>query len=351
MNIPERYELGKFGPRGGQASIMHARDKWLNRPVVLKAALTSASYDPQHEMRMLSSISSKHIVAVYDVIRDGDGEIEALVEEHIDGKSIGEYLGAAPKKADILHLVYQIACGLSDVHAKGHVHRDVKPANMKVRNDGLLKIFDFGIGSDLRDGDETEIGKGTHGYKAPELYGKPPLKFSDRSDCYSIAVIAHELLSGGMDAAFEKRPPNPRQAGTSFGTLTGKGRRLTSLLDGCLSISPLQRPSSAALRDALATELVRDKHRAVIIINNTRFVLDRNSKPARIGGTTNYLDVEYTGDGFYVLKVGGNVYVNNTAIPPGYELTGAMVITFGVVALGPNRTFATIDISRPEILV
>src|SRR5882672_10695000 len=84
FEIPDRYELKKMGPMGGQASLFHARDKWLERDVILKAGLPGAFYDVAAEVRSLAAVNSKHVVALYDTIRDKKGNIAAIVEEDVD---------------------------------------------------------------------------------------------------------------------------------------------------------------------------------------------------------------------------------------------------------------------------
>ena len=352
MVIPDRYELKKMGPMGGQASVFYARDKWLDRNVVLKAGLPGSNYDVVSEVRSLAAVNSKHVVAIYDTLQDKSGKIAAIVEEDVEGVMLDAKFAANLGLTDKLRLIYQIACGMNDINAAGRIHRDLKPNNMKVRADGLLKIFDFGISTVLADGDETLIGKGTRGYKAPELFGPAPMKVSSKCDSYSLGVIAHQFLSGGvMDNAFLHRPPAPEVHGITFQKLTGSGKRVTKILDACLATNPLTRPEASEIRDALAAEIVRERHRAVMVSNGNQYVMDAANRIAKVGDAGNEITVEYTGTRFVVRVVIGDVYVNNRTMTAGDKLNGAMVITLGAPAMRAGRTFITFDISHPEILV
>ncbi|MGA2016083.1 MAG: protein kinase [Opitutaceae bacterium] len=352
LDIPDRYDLTRMGPMGGQASVFYARDKWLDRDVVMKAGLPGASYDVAAEVRSLAAVNSKHVVALYDTIQDAKGVIAAIVEESVDGQSLRERLTAGLPVAEKLRLLYQIACGVTDIHSVGRIHRDLKPNNMKVRPDGLLKIFDLGISTNLADGDETQIGKGSRGYKAPELFGSPPMKVSTKCDSYSIGVIAHQLLSDGRLAhGFLKEPPDPQTDGINFELLTGTGTELTTVLDASLASDSRLRPEAAEIRDSLASEIVRDMHRAVIVSAGQPFVLDSTNRTVRVGNSGNDITVEYDGTAFVIRALTGDVYVNNRTMRIGDKLNGAMVITLGAPAIGAARRFVTFDISHPEILV
>jgi len=120
------------------------RDAHLDRPVVVKTLQDGT--DPKRildELAALQAIRSKHVVQLYDVIRDKAGAVVAIVEEYIPGKDLTK----APKPntpEELLRLIYPIAEGIADVHAHKRVHRDIKRQNMKYDAEGCLKIFDFG---------------------------------------------------------------------------------------------------------------------------------------------------------------------------------------------------------------
>ena len=351
--IPSRYELKKLGPVGGQASIAHYQDKWLDRPVIMKAPLKpGAGYDVDFEVRSLAAVNSKHVVSLYDTIRNKAGNILAIVEEDVEGELLSDKFAQNLGTDVKLGLLYQLACGVSDMHQAGRVHRDLKPNNMKVRPDGLLKIFDFGISTILADGDETQVGKGTRGYKAPELFAPPPKKVSEKCDVYSVGVIAYRLFaSGPLPPCFLATPPDPRANGVDFTSFAGLASRLASLLNACLSSDPADRPTATEIRDALAAELVRDKHRATIVASGTTYVLHATNRGVKVAADGNEITVQYTGTGFKANAVAGDVYSNNKKMNVGDELTGAMVITLGAPEKQASRTFVTFDVSHPEILV
>lgn len=353
LQIPDRYELRKLGPSGGQASIAYFRDKWLERNVVMKTPLMpGAGYDVAAEVRSLAAVQSKHVVGVFDTIRDKYGNIEAIVEEDVEGQLLSAEMATGMNMGRKLSLLYQIACGVADMHRAGRIHRDLKPNNMKVRPDGLLKIFDFGISTILADGDQTQIGKGTRGFRAPELSGKPPITVTDRCDCYSFGVIAHQLFAdGNLATAFLNKPPSPLATGISFTHIAGISRRLREILSSCLEVDPSTRPCAVELRDAIASEIVKNRHRAVISTGAQQFVVNAANPAVKVGEAGCEITIEYNGTRFVVKAVTGAVFINNGACLVGQELSGAMVITLGAPTSGANRRFVTFDISHPEILV
>ena len=88
------------------------------------------------EVKALSAIRSKHVVQIYDVVKDGSGAVTALVEEFLPGQDLNDILPIKDAGTFLRH-VYAIACGLADIHAVGVVHRDIKPNNMKIDAEGV----------------------------------------------------------------------------------------------------------------------------------------------------------------------------------------------------------------------
>jgi serine/threonine protein kinase len=90
-------------------------------------------------------------------------KIAANVEEEVDGETLDAIFSRNLSYVQKLTLLYQMACGVAHIHQAGRIHRNFKPHNVKVRTDGPLKIFDFGIATILVDGEATQIGKGIRG--------------------------------------------------------------------------------------------------------------------------------------------------------------------------------------------
>ncbi len=143
MKISDRYELRDGAINGGMSSVFPYFDKVLERNVALKVVPPGPNARRmQDELAALFKMRSKHVVQVYDVISDSAGI--GILQEFIDGDDLFSDL-LIPKSADeYLKMIWQIAAGISDIHQAGLIHRDIKPNNMKVDHEGILKIFDFG---------------------------------------------------------------------------------------------------------------------------------------------------------------------------------------------------------------
>jgi len=196
-----KYEIrGELG-RGGMGVVYQAFDPVLDRIVAIKVMSADADVDPTMRQRFLREARSAarlqhpNIVAVHDMGED-DGRLY-IVMEFLRGNDMRTLIKRRMfvPFATKLDLVRQILAGLHFAHAQGVVHRDIKPGNVHVTNDGTAKILDFGLarlgGSDL-----TRSGQamGTADYMSPEqVRGERDL--GPRSDLYSVGVILFELLS------------------------------------------------------------------------------------------------------------------------------------------------------------
>jgi serine/threonine protein kinase len=119
-------------------------DLHLDRKVIVKALAHGT--DPRRlldELAALQAIRSKHVVQIYDVIRDDSGTIFAIVEEYLPGKDLTS-LNPPATAIDFLRLVYPIAEGIADIHAHSRVHRDIKRQNMRYDGEGCVKLSTSG---------------------------------------------------------------------------------------------------------------------------------------------------------------------------------------------------------------
>jgi eukaryotic-like serine/threonine-protein kinase len=198
-----RYQLQDLAGRGGMSSVYRARDSVLERTVAIKILHEHFSDDPEYverfkrEARALAQLNHPNIVTVID-----RGEFEGrqfIVFEHVDGetlKALSEREGPLPVDQAIA-LVHQVARGLAFAHEHGVVHRDVKPHNVLIDEDGVAKVTDFGIARSIDPADGlTETGTllGTSEYIAPEQASGQ--RVDERSDQYSLATVLYELLVG-----------------------------------------------------------------------------------------------------------------------------------------------------------
>ncbi len=199
--LEDRYELIEIIGEGGMAVVYKALDRRLNRYVAVKIMRPEMAQEEEFRKRFFAEshavalLSSPNIVAVYDVSHSTD--IEYIVMELVEGITLKQYMerkGPIPWR-EAVYFAKQIARALAHAHAKGVIHRDIKPQNMLLLRDGTLKVGDFGIAAlenEIRDESGTAIGS-IH-YIAPEqIRGESP---DARSDLYSLGVVMYEMLTG-----------------------------------------------------------------------------------------------------------------------------------------------------------
>ncbi|HEY4428854.1 MAG TPA: protein kinase [Solirubrobacteraceae bacterium] len=253
-----RYELGAIVGRGGMGTVHRARDLVLDRTVAVKLLPAEiAEQDSsvgarfEREARAAASLSHDGVVAVYDT--GEDDATRFIVMEFVDGRSLADVLREdAPLGGEQASaIVSRVAAALGAAHAAGIVHRDVKPANVMLADDGTVKVLDFGIARSL-DGSTLTLDAsvlGTAGYMAPEqaLGGRA----DERSDVYSLGCLLYALLTGappftGESAAavlhqhVNSDPRAPRALNRSISP------SLEALVLSMLAKSPDARPQDAA---------------------------------------------------------------------------------------------------------
>src|SRR5712691_2727615 len=200
-----RYELIRRIGRGGMGEVWQAEDRALRRPVAVKIVPADPSADPELARRLrneaLTAAQLQHpgITVVHDIGgHEGDSY---LVMELLDGQNLSEILASHPgglPLATAVTLMTGVADALDYAHRKGVVHRDVKPANVMLLNDGTgttVKICDFGVAL-LADATRltTSGVPGTPLFVAPELFRGEPA--DARSDLYAFGITLHALLTG-----------------------------------------------------------------------------------------------------------------------------------------------------------
>ncbi len=199
--IADRYTLLREIGRGGMGAVWLARDELLGREVAVKRigmapGGQSADLERAEREARLAARLDPHVVAVFDLVTEGDERW--LVMEYIDGVTLATLVrrdGAlTPDQAS--PLVRQAADALAAAHSAGIVHRDVKPSNILVTEDGQVKLSDFGIARAEADATLTQTGlvTGSPAYLAPEVASGDVA--TDASDVWSLGATLFHALSG-----------------------------------------------------------------------------------------------------------------------------------------------------------
>ncbi|MCW2817728.1 MAG: protein kinase, partial [Marmoricola sp.] len=199
-----RYRVGPRIARGGMATVYEATDLRLDRTVAVKVMHEGLADDDefvrrfQREARSAARLSHHNVVSVFDT-GDDDGTL-FLVMEHVPGRTLRDLVRAeAPMSpARALALVEPVLAALGAAHAAGLVHRDVKPENVLLADDGRVKVADFGLSRAVNaETQHTATGGvliGTVSYLSPELVVNG--KADARADVYAAGVLIYEMLTG-----------------------------------------------------------------------------------------------------------------------------------------------------------
>src|SRR3954462_2979014 len=198
-----RYRVGPRIARGGMATVYEATDLRLDRVCALKIMHAGLGDDEDfadrfvHEARAAARLSHPNVVSVYDQ-GDDDGTL-FLAMEYIPGHTLRDLVraGAPMSPARALALLDPVLAALAAAHQAGLVHRDVKPENVLLADDGRIKVADFGLARAVAAADHTNTTNvliGTVAYLAPEQVERG---IADaRSDVYAVGVMLYEMLVG-----------------------------------------------------------------------------------------------------------------------------------------------------------
>lgn len=264
-----RYRLERELGRGGMATVFLATDLRLSRPVALKRMHPGGGAGRaerfRREAELVASLHHPNVLEVHDYGEDGD-QGPFLVCEWVRGedlRALAARLAPVPPEA-VMVLGWELARALAAAHARGIVHRDVKPENVLVAEGGPLKLADFGLAA-LEDQERlTSTGAvtGSLPYMAPERIDTGA--YSPASDVYAVGVILFELCSGstphaGKGAAHLAASVMTKDAPSLTEGVPGTPAPLASLVARCLARDARDRPrDGAALALALEDLLQRE---------------------------------------------------------------------------------------------
>lgn len=260
-----RYEIvGELG-RGSMGIVYKARDPLIGRFVAVKmvdlSRLTSKEVEEYEsrfyqEARAAGSLNHNHIFTIYDMGKSGD--ILYIAMEILQGRELKELIGRKGMAVeDVLNISIQVSSALGFAHKHGVVHRDVKPENIMVLENMLVKIADFGIAHVPNSKVKTQANKimGSPSYMSPEQIQFQPTDF--RSDIFSYGVVMYQMLTGKLPFAGDNIMALMRQIVDSTppppGSLNSKvPDTLDAIVSKCIAKNPSARYQSAyELEDAL----------------------------------------------------------------------------------------------------
>ena len=243
--------LGKAG-QGGMGVVYRAHDVKLERDVALKFVTQVGDFDSElnerlrREARSLAALSHPNIVAIHDI--DEVDNVPFLVLEWINGKALNESSLPQPlSTGDFYRIALPVAEALASAHDRGIIHRDVKPSNVLVSNEGQPKVVDFGLAK-FRDVDLDVIMTagtvGTVAYMSPEQATGEEL--SPASDVFSFGILAYELLTG--ERPFKGNGPGALLSAIMSGSHQALHQlrsdlpdQLVAVVERCLDTEPARR--------------------------------------------------------------------------------------------------------------
>lgn len=210
-----RYKIVRKIGEGGMGEVFLAEDQKLNRQIALKVLSADFASDSDrmlrfiHEAKSASALNHPNIITIYEILDENEPPFIAM--EFVEGETLGRRMKLAPLEVhETVDISIQIATALAAAHGANVVHRDIKPDNVILRPDGLIKVLDFGLAKQVERPDEADLEiqtmqnvhtrpglvMGTVAYMSPEqARGK---QVDSRSDIFSFGAMLYQMVSGRM---------------------------------------------------------------------------------------------------------------------------------------------------------
>lgn len=302
--LDDRYEITELIGVGGMADVYKGKDIVENKIVAIKILKTEFSDNEEflsrfrNESKAIALLSHPNIVKIYDV---GFSEnLKYIIMEYIDGMTLKDYIQEekALKWKDAVHFMIQILRALQHAHEKGIVHRDIKPQNIMMLNDGTIKVMDFGIAKFARETGKTATDQaiGSVHYISPEQARGEDT--DEKSDIYSVGVMLYEMLTGQKPFDSDNSvsiavmnindiPKRPRAVNPNVPA------GLEEIILKAMEKNPLDRYQSAS-------EMIRDieRFKADPQISFGYYIEDDGSEEEEIGNTRYFSAVEAEEGGY-----------------------------------------------------
>src|ERR1044072_1484177 len=352
------YEIIRRLGRGGMGEVYLAQDRRLGRMVALKVLPPYFVSDDerlrrfQTEARAASALNHKNILTIFEVGQTED--IHFIATEYIEGQTIRELIrdGQLTLK-EIFDIAIELVAGLSAAHAAGIVHRDIKPENIMRRDDGGIKVLDFGIAKLLEGptspdsnwttsipNSQTETGAliGTIGYISPEQARGLPV--DRRTDIWSCGVVLYEMLTG-------KRPfAGVTNADTIVAILEGAPAPIFAHTANCSIVERTQRVIDKALskhadeRYETTAEMLVDLN---AIKNELEAARDKRKQSA-VGPQTKIVEIQSLLDQRALARRRSRLIIATVAVTLVLLLTGVVLFRrFGVGAASSSAPVASVQ--------
>ena len=248
-----RFRVERTLGHGGISIVYLANDEDLHRPVAVKVLAEHLADDESirkrflREARLAARLSHPNVVHVYDA-GEADGQL-FIVMEYVPGETLA-VSGKIPA-ADAVRLALQACAGLQHAHDAGLIHRDVKPGNLLLRGDGVLKVADFGLARTADTTHLTQLGTilGTAAYLAPEQAAGEEV--TTAADIYSLGAVLYDLLTGRPPFQFDSLAELAEKQSTGVITPVRElepavPEPVEAVVMRCLAREPRFRPASTA---------------------------------------------------------------------------------------------------------